>query len=127
MNALQPFHWSEVLLIIWPIMILILLERLVKPFFARFTWYRPSLAELVLPTLWVVIHVWSVKLFGFSLGTLALYVGTVFLVFDLYDYIRQIERFDYSQYAHQAGRILFMTWSCFIFGFILLRVVGIFI
>ena len=121
---MQPFHWSEILLFLWPILILTVLDLVVKPRLTEMTWYRPSLAELTLPTLWVAIHCLSVRLFGFSLGVLAIYLGALFLIVDLYDYIRKITEFHYRSYCHQMGRVLFLTWSSFILGLGVVRILG---
>ena len=108
---MYPFDWREVLLYLLPIVYVILFDRFFREAMASFAFYKFSLAEMLLPMWWVLIHGFSSFIFGFSLGLLTLYLTLIILVVHLY----------------QASRVVFLSFSSMLLGLMLLRIASLWI
>ena len=124
---MYPFDWRELLLYLLPVIYVFLFDRFFREAMSSFSFYKFSLAEMLLPMWWVLIHGFSSFIFGFSLGLLTLYLTLIILVVHLYDYIRRIDVFSYRRYLHQASRVVFLSFSSLLLGLMLLRIASLWI
>ena len=124
---MQPFDWRELLLYLLPVIYVFLFDRFFREAMSSFSFYKFSLAEMLLPMWWVLIHGFSSFIFGFSLGLLTLYLTLIILVVHLYDYIRRIDVFSYRRSLHQASRVVFLSFSSMLLGLMLLRIASLWI
>lgn len=118
----NSFVLSELLMYIIPPVIIFLVQKYYKPYLKYFSAFPLNLAILLLPLWLMLIHLFSVLIFGFTLVPYILFITAFALGLQLYDYIRYINEFTFKDYYLPATQLVYSIFSSFLLGLIILRV-----
>lgn len=119
----NTFIWAEVLLYLVPPIIIFVVNKYLKSYLKYFRGYPLNLAILLLPLWLVLIHLYSLLIFGFSLVPLILFITAFVLGIHLYDFIRRIDKFTFKKYYLPASQLIYTMFSVFLMGLIILRII----
>lgn len=120
-NLTNEFIWSELLLYIIPIVVIVSVQRYGQDYLKFFEEFPLNLSIVLIPLWLVLIHLFSVLIFSFSLLPYILFMATFLLALHLYDYIRRVNVFTFRAYYEPASARLFLILTAFLIGLIILR------
>ena len=120
-NLTNEFIWSELLLYIIPIVVIVSVQRYGQDYLKFFEEFPLNLSIVLIPLWLVLIHLFSVLIFSFSLLPYILFMATFLLALHLYDYIRRVNVFTFRTYYEPASARLFLILTAFLIGLIILR------
>ncbi|MDO4670278.1 MAG: DUF3397 family protein [Aerococcus sp.] len=87
----MPFHWTEIIIYLMPLIMLAVALQL-RPLLAKIPRWRLVPVDLVHPTLWFAIHVLSVHVFYFSLFAAVLVMIGILGLWQVISYYRRGQR-----------------------------------
>lgn len=123
---MHSFRFTELILYVLPVIYYWLGNRY-KHYLKYFTFYQLTLAEFLLPLLFVLIHAFGLIVFQFSLDKIFILICIMILSVLWYELVRRVEFFTYRGFIREATNTLFMTACSFLLGLIVLRWILIFL
>ena len=120
---INQFIWPEIILYAWPFLCMYLGVVILKPAIRDF---NVTVGTCLLPAWLLIINAVSLLIYNFSILPL-LFVASIFLVvLALHDYIRTVDTFYIADFVPVALRVLFISWTFFLVGIMLTRLVSYF-
>ncbi|MGO4927186.1 hypothetical protein ACTQ5J_01110 [Fundicoccus sp. Sow4_F4] len=123
----SKFQWVEILLFITPVVVVYMSHKYFRSYLNYFKGWPLSLAIILLPLWLVMIHEFGWLIFDYNLVPYILFITAFMLGCQLYDFVRRVDEFFYRDYYRPAGQLVFMSFSSFLTGLIILRFITYFI
>lgn len=120
---INQFIWPEIFLFAWPILSMYFGVMILKP---QIHDYNVTVATCLLPTWLLIINAFSLLIYNFSILPLLFVLSIFIVVLALHDYIRQVKEYFIADFLVVALRVLFISWTFFLVGIMVTRVVSYF-
>ncbi|MBG9979635.1 hypothetical protein HZY91_02115 [Facklamia sp. DSM 111018] len=114
--------FAEVVMYGIAILMVIVINRYFRSYLKYFEHWPLNLAIILLPTCLVLIYNLGWIIYGLNILPVIILLTAFVLGLQLYYYIRQVEVFYFQAYYLPASELVFMIFSTFLVGLLMLRI-----